>query len=110
MRFRQTVPGLYSRMVARKKDAAERERLRDEAEKQREATANAHETKDHPNSGPSVGRRPKRVIQSTIDDPSMDNVEDDASEGGSEADLGPLRSLEQIETVEGSADAGQYAS
>merc|ERR1719321_1550115 len=96
LRFRQSVPGLYSRMVSRKKALQEKEALRDAAVKERERKRLAHERHDHPSAGPDMGRRKKNRSKSQEAEAL---AEEDMSEDESEPDLGPLRTKKQLKEI-----------
>merc|ERR1712039_12194 len=90
LRFRTFVPGLYSRLVRRKKD-------REKLEKQRDEAVLARKKKLAPDTmlalgpgNPSMGRRKKKPPATTA------ALEDAESDDGSEVDLGPLRSKDQL--------------
>jgi hypothetical protein len=106
VRFRQTVPGLYSRMLARKKAQTEVEHLRDLEVKERERRLIAHQRHD-PVGGADMGRRKKNKSKSQEAEALA--IEDDVSSDESEPDLGPLRTKQQIKEVKlsGLAEDGQ---
>lgn len=91
-RFRQFVPGLYSRLNTRAKKREARERERDKnARLKMKGKTSFHLSEDTLGpASPSCGRRPKRaVVSSTVD-------EDAQSDAGTEPDLGPLRSRDDL--------------
>jgi hypothetical protein len=95
-KFRTYVPGLYSRLMSRKKKNEEQEHLRDEYEHQKEKAKLAIEGETTGGLQTGIGRRPKKVVGSY----SAENNDDDSEDQGSEPDLGPLFKPEQLTTVE----------
>lgn len=94
-RFRTSFPGLYKRLMTRKKDNAEKEAMRSEREyyKEKEKTKDRDAIDPNGPDNPHIGRRPKRVIAHIVED----EVEEEAeSENESEPDLGPLKNQDQL--------------
>jgi hypothetical protein len=85
LRFRTAVPGLYSRLQSRKKKNEEKEAERDEAVYMRNARSKPTDVLALGPGNPTYGRRRK-----------PETGEDDRSDQGSEPDLGPLISQQQL--------------
>lgn len=95
-RFRACMPGLYSRLLTRKKKREQLEQMRDER-LQWKARSRAPQEDVHATLGaasPSHGRRKKRVFAAVT-------AGDDGSDDGSEPDLGPLYTKEQLRRTGG---------
>lgn len=103
LRFRTFVPGLYSRLMNRKKNMEKLEKLRDEAVFNRQKKKTPDTLLALGPGNPGIGRRKKRPAATTA------AIEDADSDDGSEVDLGPLRSKDQLtgtgEFYTGPADA-----
>jgi len=95
-RYRSCFPGLYSRQKNKAKKQEELERARDAYVLEKERIRLSHEGHEHTlgSANPNLGRRKKKVLVSATDD---DDFSDKDSDPGSEPDLGPLRSLEQLD-------------
>lgn len=92
-RFRTCVPGLYSRLMNRKKKREEREDMREAAWQAKNEYKQHHveSLKDLGPGSPTCGRRKKRK-EAQLALPK----EGEESSSDSEADLGPLRGEEQV--------------
>mmetsp|Transcript_77627 Transcript_77627/g.203805 ORF Transcript_77627/g.203805 Transcript_77627/m.203805 type:complete len:748 (+) Transcript_77627:141-2384(+) len=86
LRFRLCVPGLYSRIMRRRKANAEKEAERDEAVWMREQKSQPTDVLALGPGNPTCGRRRKPET----------GEDDDRSDQGSEPDLGPLISQAQL--------------
>lgn len=95
-RFRLAFPGLYSRMNTARKKHMEREQERDMALAKKEARSKAFSRDELGPGSPNYGYRRKHVEKSADDD----DVLDEGSDAGSEPDLGPLRSLQQLRGID----------
>merc|ERR1712232_1474062 len=90
LRFRTFVPGLYSRLMTRKKNRDKLEQLRDDAV----AARQKKKAPDSLSAGPweskhrSQKKRPAATTAAALEDAESDD--------GSEVDLGPLRSKDQL--------------
>lgn len=94
LRFRTFVPGLYSRIMTRKKKQEAKEKLRDDAVLRRQYTRRQHDDVEALGPGsPSYGRRPQRKMNTTV---AIQDAGGDSDDQGSEADLGPFCSQEQL--------------
>mmetsp|Transcript_118284 Transcript_118284/g.359807 ORF Transcript_118284/g.359807 Transcript_118284/m.359807 type:complete len:613 (+) Transcript_118284:1-1839(+) len=94
LRFRTCVPGLYSRMMTRRKKRQELERQRDLAVLERRQVRRADDLQAQalgPGS-PQCGRRQRRALASVT-------VQDESESEESEADLGPLKVREDLQYV-----------
>mmetsp|Transcript_11171 Transcript_11171/g.25008 ORF Transcript_11171/g.25008 Transcript_11171/m.25008 type:complete len:855 (-) Transcript_11171:201-2765(-) len=87
LRMRLTFPGLYSRLMTRKKKQAEKEQQRDEYVSKKSRASQKRAEQDLDPGSPTAGRRSKPIASVAA------AVEDDDR---SEADLGPLRSQDQL--------------
>eukprot|EP00747_Dinoflagellata_sp_TGD_P064563 gnl/TRDRNA2_/TRDRNA2_153955_c1_seq1.p1 gnl/TRDRNA2_/TRDRNA2_153955_c1~~gnl/TRDRNA2_/TRDRNA2_153955_c1_seq1.p1 ORF type:complete len:762 (+),score=126.55 gnl/TRDRNA2_/TRDRNA2_153955_c1_seq1:93-2378(+) len=93
--YRTVFPGLYSRCLNRKKKQKDLEKMRDDQVALRERLKKPQsDTEVLGPASPSVGRRPQYRPASVEQDK---DIEDDISE----ADLGPLRSQEQLDKISG---------
>jgi len=90
-RFRTMVPGLYSRMKARKRRMEEKEQERDEECLKRERFRKVAERVDLGAGNPSLGRR-RRISNATVNEQDIESE----SDTGSDVDLGPLRNKAQL--------------
>lgn len=90
-RVRAAFPGLYSRIASRRKRLEELQKLRDQAVLDRKHGSLPDDALALGPGSPSWGRRPKKNLATM----SLEDAPDSDSEG-SEVDLGPLRSQEQL--------------
>lgn len=92
-RVRACVPGLYSRVMTRRKKQMEKEQLRDMALEEKQSTV--WQLKDDLRElGPGSPTCGRRKLRKNL---AIANVEEgDSDDSGSEADLGPLRSQDQL--------------
>mmetsp|Transcript_30472 Transcript_30472/g.70259 ORF Transcript_30472/g.70259 Transcript_30472/m.70259 type:complete len:749 (-) Transcript_30472:163-2409(-) len=90
--FRACVPGLYSRLLKRRKKVEQHEKARDDLVLAKQMKIKMQDSTLALGPGSSTwGRRPKRQLATVAIE---DKVESDSE--GSEADLGPLRGMDQL--------------
>merc|ERR1719265_3101931 len=92
LKFRTFFPGLYSRINNYNKKNADREARRDAALQQKEERVQRALKDDLGPASPNYGRRRKRKER----DEGEGGDPDDGSDDGSEPDLGPLKSQQQL--------------
>lgn len=100
-RFRMTVPGLYSRVMARQRQTVDLEKLRDQAVMDRTYGSMPDDALALGPGAPSWGRRQKRNLATA----AIEDAPADSDSEGSEVDLGPLRSQDQLKRTGGAAAA-----
>eukprot|EP00439_Symbiodinium_sp_Y106_P074710 s1139_g14.t1 len=90
--FRACVPGLYSRLLKRRKKVEQHEKARDDMVLAKQMKVKMQDSTLALGPGSSTwGRRPKRQLATVAIE---DKVESDSE--GSEPDLGPLRTMDQL--------------
>lgn len=99
LRFRTCVPGLYSRIMKRRKKIEEKEQERDDAVAAREIAQLPTDLMALGPGNPTYGRRRKPEIGG-----------EEASDNGSEPDLGPLISQAQLKRGDDESDDGGLSS
>eukprot|EP00933_Yihiella_yeosuensis_P014549 TRINITY_DN13006_c0_g2_i1.p1 TRINITY_DN13006_c0_g2~~TRINITY_DN13006_c0_g2_i1.p1 ORF type:complete len:751 (+),score=131.93 TRINITY_DN13006_c0_g2_i1:211-2463(+) len=103
-RFRATFPGLYSRLQTRKQKMADMEQARMDAKYMKQQLALPSDLLALGPGSPTLGRRPKRQLASvSIEDAAHSDSE------GSEPDIGPLRSQDQLMSPMATAGPGGFS-